>query len=72
MANAPNNPENGRLSYFVKDYPIIVEIYNGDSLVRTENMNYSNYEDKKWLGRLSFWAWTEGYTVETRPKEIGQ
>ncbi len=63
-----NGPEFAPLREYVKDFKIIVEIWDdkGDLLIRTERMNYGKADDRVWLGKLSFWAWTNGHTVETR------
>lgn len=63
-------PESAPLREYVKNYAIVVNIYSGDDLIRHENVDYGDFEQKKWLGRLSFWAWTCGYTVETLSKEM--
>ncbi len=61
-----NGPESAPLRDFVKQYDIVVNFYNQDEeLVRTEKLDYGDYEQKKWLGKLSYWAWELGYTVET-------
>ena len=65
-----NGPEFAPLRNYVKNYNILVEIYDkDDNIIRTEQMDYGNYEDRIWLGRLSYWAWTNGHSVETRAEE---
>lgn len=62
-----NRPEDAPLRDFIKDYPIMVTVYDKDDrIIRTERMNYGNYQDKKWLGKLSHFYWGQGCTVETR------
>ena len=62
-----NGPEFAPLRNYIKDFKIIVTIYNDkDDIIREEKMNYGNSDDRIWLGKLSFWAWTNGHTVETR------
>lgn len=65
--NKKNGPEFAPLRTYVKEFKIVVEIYDeNDNVIRTERMNYGNAEDRVWLGKLSFWAWSNGHTVETR------
>lgn len=66
MAEAPIKGDTSPLREYVKTYPIILEIYDGDTLIKSEKLDYGNFEDKKYLGRLSYWAWEKNYTVETR------
>jgi len=61
-----NGPESAPLRNYIKSYLIKINIYDGeDNLIKSENLDYGNFEHKKFLGRLSFWAWDLGYTVET-------
>lgn len=65
-----NGPEFAPIRDYVKDLKIIVTFYDEqDKIIREERLDYGNSEDRKWLGRLSFWGWTSGYTVETRKDE---
>ena len=48
--------------------PILVIIYSlreDDKVVVEKRLNYSNYEDRKILGQLSFWAYSNHCSVET-------
>ena len=68
MNEPPNmqGPESAPLRNYIKSYKIKINIYDGDdNLIKTENLDYGNFEHKKFLGRLSFWAWELGYTVES-------
>ncbi len=61
-----NGPESAPLKNYIKSYMIKVNIYDADdTLIKSENLDYGNFEHKKFLGRLSFWAWELGYAVET-------
>lgn len=53
------------LREYVKSFPIVVAIYDGEKLVHEEKIDYGNYEHRKWLGRATFWACNQGYVVET-------
>lgn len=62
-----NGPEFAPLRNYVKSFKIIVEIFDkDDNVIRTERMDYGEPEDRAWLGKLSFWSWSNGYSVETR------
>jgi hypothetical protein len=48
--------------------PIIVIVYSlleNDKVVIERTINYSDYEDRKWLGKISFWAYSNHCSVET-------
>lgn len=38
-----------------------------DIEIASRTIDYGNYEHRKFLGRFSFYAWTNGYVVETVP-----
>lgn len=65
-----NGPEFAPIRNYVKQFKIIVDIYDkDDKVIRTERMDYGIQEDRLWLGKLSFWAWENGHVVETRKDE---
>jgi hypothetical protein len=48
--------------------PILAIVYSlreDDKVVVEKRFNYSNYEDRKALGALSFWAYTNHCSIET-------
>lgn len=60
--------ENVPLQEVNKDLPILVIIYdlrNNDNVVEEKRLNYGNFEDRKYLGRLSFWALSNHCSIET-------
>lgn len=68
MTNEPNlnGPESIPLREYVKTFPLIVSIYTkDDKCLRSERIDYGNPEHRRWLGRVTFWACKEGYSVET-------
>lgn len=66
MAERDSLPEFAPLRDYVKDYRILVLVKSKDGLtVRREEMNYGEPKDRVWLGKLSYWGWTNGYTIET-------
>ncbi len=66
MNNRNALPEFSPIRDFVKTFKIKVTVYNqNDDVIRTETMDYGLPADRIWLGRLSFWSWSQGHTVET-------
>ena len=62
-----NGPEHAPLKNYVKDFKIVLTVYDkDDNVVREEKLNYGKHEDRIWLGKLSYFYWTAGYVVETR------
>ena len=60
--------ENVPLKEVNKNLPILVIIYdlrNNDNVVTEVRLNYGDYEERKYLGRLSFWALTNHCSIET-------
>ncbi len=59
-------PEFSPIRDFVKSFKIKVTVFNkNDDVVRTEIMDYGLPSDRIWLGKLSFWAWSNSHYVET-------
>jgi len=64
----PDGPENLPLQSFNKSFIVVVFIYNlknNDEVIDMRQIDYGSLEDRRWLGRVSFWAWSKGYSVET-------
>lgn len=62
-----NGPEFIPIKNYVKEFKILVTLFDkDDNVVREEKMDYGKAEDRVWLGRLSYYAWSNGYTVETK------
>lgn len=60
--------ENIPLREINKSMPILVIVYdlqNGDKVIEEKRLNYGDVEDRKWLGRISFWAFQNHCSVET-------
>jgi hypothetical protein len=69
MELKPNlqGPESVPLRDYVKSFPMTVTVYDTEDVVmREETIDYGNFEHRKWLGRITFWACSNGYLVETR------
>lgn len=66
MPNDKSGPEYAPLRNFVKSFKIGIVIFDrSDNVVREEKADYGNPEDRAWLGKLSYWAWSNNYIVET-------
>lgn len=65
-----NGPENAPTKHYSALY-IVVTVYNpnnDDEIERQETIDYGNFDHRKWLGRITFWAISNGYVVETMSK----
>lgn len=70
MASKIPERNSGPLRDYVKSFKIVMIIIDKDDKeLRVERLDYGEYEDKKFLGRLSYWAWVNGHTVETMSAE---
>lgn len=73
--NRSNNfagPWDVPLRQFNNHFLIKVTVYKvhenkEDETVSEHVIDYGNYEDRKFLGRISFWAYSQDYVVETMP-----
>lgn len=60
--------ENVPLREINKSLPALVIVYdlrNQDAPLVEKRINYGDAEDRKWLGRISYWALTNHCSVET-------
>lgn len=61
--------ENLPLQHFDKDpYPIkvfVIDLKNNDDVVATYDLDYSNFEHRKHIGRLTHWAIRNNHSIET-------
>lgn len=63
----PHGPENIPLREFIKSYKVAVFVINlkkNDEIIDMREIDYSNREDKGWLGRITMWALNQGYSIE--------
>lgn len=68
MNNYRRGAENVPLRSINKNMPVLVIVYdlrNEDAIVEEKRINYGDVEDRKWLGRITFWAVTNHCSVET-------
>ncbi len=59
------------LKGYVKELYIILLIKDiqSDRYIDEHKVNYSDPEIRRWIGRVSYWAWSNGYLVETMKLE---
>lgn len=74
MPYAKYNPgdENKRIDQFLDFCPIkvfLIDLKNGDEIVKEYDLDYSNHADRKRLGRITFWAITHGHSIETMHRD---
>lgn len=43
----------------------VIDLKNDDNIVQQVQLDYSNFEDRKHLGRLTHWAVSNGHSIET-------
>lgn len=67
--NVPKGPWDAPLREYVKNLPLVITVTEGDTIVNKLEIDYGNYNHRKWLGKLTYWAVTNGYSVTTRSKE---
>lgn len=67
MSEYKDGAENVPLRQINRNMPILVLVYNTktDDLVKEFKMNYADIDDRKHLGRITFWAVTNHCSVET-------
>jgi hypothetical protein len=68
MANEERQklPEFAPLRNYNKQFMFEVRVYDeNDTCIRTEVMDYGNADDRQWLGKISFYYWNIGCTIET-------
>lgn len=68
MSKYKPNAENVPLRKVNTSMPALVVVYdlnNNDEVVVENRIDFANYEDRKWMGRMTFWALTNHCSIET-------
>jgi hypothetical protein len=67
MNDKTSGPRDFPLRDYVKDFEMMVIVYNikDDCVFKEIPINYGNFEHRKFLGRISYWACSNGHSVET-------
>lgn len=60
-----NGPESVPLREFVKSFMVMVTIFDGDKVLREEKVDFGNPQHRQWIGKVTYWACSNGYAVET-------
>lgn len=65
-AKIPPGPEDIPQLGYVKTFKMMVTIFDkNDTVIREQEIDYGNQEHRKWIGRVTYWAVSNGMTVET-------
>jgi hypothetical protein len=54
-----------RIVTSLKAYVVVFNLQDNDEVVLEKEIDYGNFEDRKWLGRITHWAMTNHHSVET-------
>ncbi len=67
MNDIPRGPEDVPLRKKIMELQIVIVIVDIKSKrpIREERIDFSDREARSWLGRLSAWAFTNGYSIIT-------
>lgn len=68
MAEYRQGMENIPLRQINTSKPALILVYdlrNDDKIIEEKRIDYANHEDRKWLGRITFWAMENHCSVET-------
>lgn len=72
MSDNPTNKRSGPwdvpIRDFVKECKIkvsVLDVKDDDKVIHEVVLEYGNYDDRKFLGKITYWAITNGYVVET-------
>lgn len=64
--NIPAGPEDVPQLGYVRSFKMMVTIFDAcDKIIREQVIDYGNHEERRWLGRVTYWACSNGMTVET-------
>lgn len=68
----PKGPEDLPLKEYVNNHILIILVHdlnknpdNENTIFRKEKINYSEPAERRWLGKITYWASVNGYSVET-------
>jgi len=65
MVEYVDGVENGPIQHNLPILAIVYSLREQDKIVIEKRFNYSNFEDRKALGKLSFWAYSNHCSIET-------
>lgn len=65
-SNDLRGPWDAPLKEFNNHFLVRLIVYDkNDKEMANHVIDYGNFADRKFIGRISFWAYTNGYAVET-------
>lgn len=69
--NDKSGPWDVPLRTYVKEFKLILIVYNmsTETIEKEMEIDYGSAEDRRFLGKLTFWAATNGRSVETMSKD---
>lgn len=65
MVEYKEGAENAPIQHNLPILAIVYSLKEKDKVVIEKRFNYSNYDDRKALGKLSFWAYSHHCSIET-------
>lgn len=65
MVEYKDGVENAPIQHNLPILAIVYDLRNKDAVVVEKRFNYSNFEDRKLLGKLSYWAYSNHCSIET-------
>lgn len=63
----PRGPEDLPLKGYVKEHHLVIILKDVKSgrRIREERINYSDPDARRWLGKVTYYGTTNGYSIET-------
>lgn len=65
MVEYKEGAENSPVQQVLPILAIVYSLREGDKVVVEKRFNYANFEDRKALGKLSYWAYSNHCSIET-------
>lgn len=65
MVEYKEGAEKAPVQHILPILAIVYSLRENDKVVVEKRFNYSNFEDRKALGALSYWAYTNHCSIET-------
>lgn len=65
MVEYKNGAENAPIQHNLPILAIVYSLRENDKVVIEKRFNYSNFDDRKALGKLSYWAYSNHCSIET-------
>ena len=72
MSNDKNGPWDMPLRGIITSLPIVmfvIDLKNEDEVLHQIELDFSNPDDRKYIGKITAWALSNHYSVETMTKD---